>query len=76
MERLVWKLWAWAMCGPRRYALAMTMARLGVRMAAFLPWHPAQLGAWSRGRELPKVPGPSFRRWWRRHGSEVKYEQS
>jgi len=76
MERLVWKLWAWAMCGPRRYALAMTMARLGVRMAAFLPWHPAQLGAWTRGRELPKVPGPSFRRWWRRHGSEVKYEQS
>ena len=26
---------------------------------------PGQLGAWTRGRELPKVPGPAFRRLWK-----------
>lgn len=69
-ERWTWRLWAWAMSGPLRYRLAMGMVRLGVRMAKFLPWHPGKLGAWTRGRELPKVPGPSFRKWWKRNGSK------
>mgnify|MGYP005843204499 CR=1 FL=1 len=72
-ERLMWKAWAWAMSGPKRYRLTMTMVKLGVRIARFLPWHPNKLGAWTRGRELPEVPvGPSFRAWWRRHGAQVK----
>ena len=54
------------MGGPLRYKLAMWGVRLGVRMAKFLPWHPGKLGAWTRGRELPKVPGPAFRTWWRK----------
>jgi len=61
VDRLTWKLWAWAMSGPKRYRLAMKAVRLGVRLARFLPWHPGKLGAWTRGRELPKVPGPAFR---------------
>ena len=65
-ERLMWPAWAWFMGGPLRYKLAMTGVRMGVRMAKFLPWHPGKLGAWTRGRELPKVPGPAFRSWWRR----------
>ena len=69
-ERLTWKLWAWAMSGPRRYALTMWAVRLGVRLAKLLPWHPGKLGAWTRGRELPKVPGPAFRDWWRRHRND------
>lgn len=67
VERLTWKLWAWAMGGPRRYRLAMWAVRWGVRMARFLPWHPGKLGAWTRGRELPGVPGRAFRNWWKRH---------
>ncbi|MDZ7618244.1 MAG: lactate utilization protein B [Patescibacteria group bacterium] len=67
-ERLTWVLWAWAMRGPLRYRLAMTAVRLGVRLAPFLPWHPGKLGAWTRARTLPKVPGPSFRAWWKRNG--------
>ena len=66
LDRLTWRLWAWAMGGPRRYALAMWAVRTGVRVAGFLPWKPGQLGAWTRGRELPKVPERSFRNWWRR----------
>ncbi len=66
-ERLTWVMWAWAMRGPLRYRLAMTAVRLGVRLAPFLPWHPGKLGAWTRARALPKVPGPSFRAWWKRN---------
>jgi L-lactate dehydrogenase complex protein LldF len=68
LERLTWGLWAWAMGGPRRYGLAMWAVRWGIRVARFLPWHPGKLGAWTRGRELPRVPRGSFRAWWRKRG--------
>ena len=71
-ERLTWRLWAWAMSGPKRYRLAMWAVRLGVRLTKLLPWHPGKLGAWTRGRELPKVPGPAFRSWWRRNHSDFE----
>lgn len=66
-ERMTWAVWAWFMGGPWRYKLAMTGVRVGVRLSKFLPWHPGKLGAWTRGRTLPKVPGPDFRHWWRRN---------
>ncbi len=72
-ERITWKLWAWAMCGPLRYRMAMLAVRVGVGLIRFLPWHPGKLGAWTRGRELPEVPKRSaFRAWWRKHGAEVQ----
>jgi L-lactate dehydrogenase complex protein LldF len=71
-ERLTWVMFAWFMAGPLRYKLAMTGVRMGVRMAKFLPWHPDKLGAWTRGREIPKVPGPDFRSWWRQNGKKFK----
>jgi L-lactate dehydrogenase complex protein LldF len=71
-EGWTWRVWAWLMGGPRRYKLAMWAVRMGVRMARFLPWHPGKLGAWTRGRELPEVPGGDFRSWWRRHGGEFE----
>jgi hypothetical protein len=68
LERLTWKLWAWAMCGPLRYRMTMLAVRIGVRLARFLPWHPGKLGAWTRGRELPEVPKrAAFRAWWRQY---------
>ncbi len=66
-ERLTWAGWAFMMGGPLRYKLTMTGVRIGVRLSKFLPWHPGKLGAWTRGRELPKVPGPDFRKWWRKN---------
>lgn len=70
LERLMWKAWALAMSGPLRYRLAMFAVRQGIRLARWLPWQPGQLGAWTRGRELPEVPaGPPFRLWWRRQGA-------
>jgi hypothetical protein len=50
----------------------MTGVRIGVRLAKFLPWRPGKLGAWTRGRELPKASGPDFRTWWRQHENEFK----
>ncbi len=66
-ERLTWWMWSWLMAGPLRYKLTMWGVRQGVRMSKFLPWHPGKLGAWTRGRELPQVPGPAFRTWWRKN---------
>lgn len=60
-ERLLWRTWAWAMLGPKRYALATTLARLAMR----LPWlrHLAPpLRAWLSTRELPSPAARSFRR--------------
>lgn len=74
MERLVWKAWAWAMAGPLRYRMAMGFARIGARLAKFLPIHPSLLGAWTRGRALPAVPCGTFRSWWRRVGR--RYEKA
>jgi L-lactate dehydrogenase complex protein LldF len=71
-ERLTWATFAWFMGGPLRYKLAMTGVRIGVRLAKFLPWHPDKLGAWTRGREIPQVPGPDFRSWWRKHGDKYQ----
>ena len=68
----MWRLWSWAMGGPTRYRMAMASVRLGVRMARFLPWHFWELGAWTRGRELPKVPGGSFRAWWKKNGASIQ----
>jgi L-lactate dehydrogenase complex protein LldF len=76
LERLTWGLWAWAMGGPRRYGLTMWAVRWGVRMSRFLPWHPGKLGAWTRGRELPRVPARSFRAWWRKRGGDGGLSES
>ena len=72
-QRITWQAWSWAMGGPKRYRLAMRLVKLGVRMAPFLPWHFWELGAWTKGRELPEIPsGPSFRDWWRVNGNQLK----
>jgi L-lactate dehydrogenase complex protein LldF len=71
-ERMTWAAFAWFMGGPLRYKLAMTAVRIGVRLSKFLPWHPGKLGAWTRGRELPKVPRSDFRSWWRRNRDPCK----
>ena len=66
---MIWTVWAWFMGGPRRYKLATMGLRIGVPLLKFVPrsLHPNMLGAWTRGRKLPEVPGPDFRSWWRRN---------
>jgi L-lactate dehydrogenase complex protein LldF len=71
-QRITWQAWSWAMSGPVRYRMTMALVRLGVRLVKYWPWHFWELGAWTRGRELPKVPGPAFRNWWRKNGAQLK----
>ena len=72
IDRITWKMWAWGMSGPKRYRLAMWAVRMGVRIAGLVPraLHVDKLRAWTRGRELPKIPGPAFRTRWKRKKKE------
>jgi L-lactate dehydrogenase complex protein LldF len=69
-ERLMWRIWSWAMRSRRRYRLLTWLGlHVGLRMARLLPWKPGKPGkwlqAWERGREVPDVPAQSFKAWWR-----------
>ena len=55
-ERLMWTGWALAMGGPLRYRLTMLGVRLGVRMAKFLPWHPASSAPGPAAASCPRCP--------------------
>jgi L-lactate dehydrogenase complex protein LldF len=70
VQRMIWTVWAWFMAGPIRYKLAMTPARIFMPLVKFVPWHPSMLGAWTRGRELPKSPKHDFRSWWKKNGDQ------
>ncbi len=65
IDRLTWFGFAVAMKGDFRFRRTMSLVKLGIRTAPFLPWHPDKLGDWTRGRALPEIPKEgSFRDWW------------
>jgi L-lactate dehydrogenase complex protein LldF len=69
-ERWIWRIWAWAMRGPKRYRFFTWLGlRVGLPLARRSRWKPGKPGAWlrawQRGRELPSLPKDSFRAWWR-----------
>ena len=61
LERLAFRLWRWAMSGPRRYRVAAFGARWLERAGLRLPG----TAAWRRGRELRPFARASFRDRWR-----------
>jgi L-lactate dehydrogenase complex protein LldF len=71
LERLGFRVWAWAMRHPRIYEMLgfMSSAVLGggegwIRRAPrLLNYGP--LAAWLSQRDLPRLPARSFRQWWR-----------
>lgn len=60
VERVGWRLWAWSMADPRRYALATAMARLLQRLPLLDRVAPP-LAAWRSSRELPRAAARPFR---------------
>jgi len=60
LERLTWRLWSLLSAGPRRFALAARLARLGERLPLVRRLAPP-LAAWSSTRELPRLAPRSFR---------------
>ena len=70
LERMGFRLWAFAMSGPRRYRFFMGVGRRAVRIT-FLSTILGPLRAWTLGRDLPAPAPMSFRRaWQRRKGSK------
>ena len=68
-ERLAMAIVAWLFAGPRRFAAATRLGRLGQRplvRAGAIRRLPPPLSAWTRTRDLRPLSGESFRDWWRR----------
>ncbi len=64
-ERLGWRLWAWSMAGPRRYAFATALSRFGARLP-FIARLVRPLAAWRSSRDLPQAAAQPFRNTFRR----------
>lgn len=68
LDSLMWKAFGISMQTSCRYSLAMWWVRLGTRLAPLWPRQlsPWYLGAWVRGRDVPRPRG-TFRNWWRKN---------
>jgi L-lactate dehydrogenase complex protein LldF len=62
-ERVLMRLLAWIFRDARRFRLGQRLARLADRPARRLP---GPLAAWTRTRELRRVPPETFGEWWSR----------
>ena len=60
VERCMWRVWAWWTKGPRRFRVAMAMARFGEKLP-LVNRLAAPLRAWQSSRELPRLAKRSFR---------------
>src|SRR5207247_8272340 len=72
-ERLAMRAMGWFFATPRRFRWAQRLARVGQRPAlrsGRIERLPGELGGWTRGRDLPRVPAASFRDWWHRRQEE------
>lgn len=65
LERVGFKLWAFAMAGPRRYRFFTGVGRRAARIP-LLSTILTPLRAWTLGRDLPAPARTSFRRAWQR----------
>ncbi len=76
VEKAMWVGYAKIMAPEWRYRLAMKGLKLGLPLVKCLPYHPWYLGAWTRGRTIPKAPRTpsegSFRAWWKKHHTEFE----
>ncbi len=67
-EGLVMRLIARTFASRARYEQAQKLAQVGqwpLKRGDVIEWLPGELGNWTIMRDLPAVPGQSFREWWR-----------
>jgi L-lactate dehydrogenase complex protein LldF len=73
-ERLMFRLWAWAMCHPHMYALGSRLARWAQVLLARQGWirkipvFPAS--QWTQGRDFPALAPTAFRDRWKKLRNE------
>ncbi len=66
-ERLGFKAWSWICSSPRRFGRALRWLRAiagGSAGAIPIPGAGSWTGGWTGGRDLPPMPGRSFRELW------------
>ena len=72
-ERLMFRLWAWAMRHPSVYALGSRFARWGQGLVARKGWirkipaYPAS--QWTKERDFPALAPQSFHERWKKMGT-------
>ena len=68
LESLALKSMLWVMSEPHRFEGALKLGRVGqgplTRNGKFMAL-PGLLSGWTHSRDLPALPGQSFREWWR-----------
>ena len=72
-ERVAFRMWSWAMRGPRRYRLAARAMRAGagaLRMLGLAGTRLDPARAWTQYRSAIEVPRKSFRQLWREHAGQ------
>ena len=72
-EAAAMKAAAWVMADPKRFASAgraATRARSGIRRGKPVLPLPPPLNGWTGSRDLPDLPGETFRGWWARTRGE------
>ena len=74
-ERFAFAMWSLVVRGRRRFEFATWCARLGQRLfvrGGRIRRGPFALGAWTKGRDLRPLAGPSFRKLWARTEREAE----
>jgi L-lactate dehydrogenase complex protein LldF len=61
VQRLMFRVWLWAMQSPTRLAAAGKLARFAMRLG----WADSFIRPWTQTRNLPAPPEQSFREWWK-----------
>lgn len=78
-EALAMRLMARTFASRTRYEQAQRLAQLGqwpLKRGEVIERLPGELGQWTIARDLPAVPGQSFREWWRaRQSSQTSSEE-
>ncbi|GGJ56017.1 LutB/LldF family L-lactate oxidation iron-sulfur protein [Deinococcus roseus] len=71
LESLALKSMLWVMSEPHRFEGALKLGRIGqgplTRDGKFTAL-PGLLSGWTHSRDLPELPGKSFREWWKEEG--------
>ena len=63
-EKAMMQTIAQVFASRRRYETAQRLGRLGRGPLGALRGGAPGLGAWTQARDLPEIPGQTFREWW------------
>jgi len=75
IERLAFRIWAFAMRDETIYRMAVVLARFGQKLFRALGVEGSALDpvrGWSKTRAIPKIAGTTFRDWWHERSEKLE----